>query len=212
MTTAKPKSTREQKIKKLHELLRDPQVLLSDVQSVAGEDASLLGEYLGHMSLLERAIGTGRDDVVEWLICAGAPINSVDEKQNPCLFYAISMQREKAIDLLIKAGAHLHSVDQEGWSALHFAIIGGGTGDPQTSLRIFTRLIDLGLDLEIVTKSPAPLTLIEFVKEREEKNPEFARDIKNVVLAKKEQRVLNEIAKNKRMLGGSQTKKAIKRL
>jgi ankyrin repeat protein len=74
------------------------------------------------LSLLHRAVLSQNEDMIRWLLAAGADVEATIKGQTP-LFYAVSLNFSLSIiELLMSYGASPTSVSAEHWTPLNLAV------------------------------------------------------------------------------------------
>jgi ankyrin len=111
-------------------------------------------ENPGGVSALHIASGSGHADVAEYLLSAGAQVNSRDSKKRTPLIFAAASAQLRTMDMLITASptpADLEACAYDGSTALHFAAFRGAP-------MCLGRLASAGANKEALTiKRESPL-------------------------------------------------------
>jgi ankyrin repeat protein len=125
----------------MRQLARDPQLV--NAYAPDGFQALGLASYFGHF------------DVAEYLIKAGAPVNSPsrNELKAAPIHSAAAAGHEKIVELVLKHGADPNLIEQNGFSPLHVAAQNG-------DMKVIRVLLYGGADLALTTdKAKTPLDL-----------------------------------------------------
>ncbi|KAH9298698.1 hypothetical protein KI387_030380, partial [Taxus chinensis] len=119
------------------------------VRILAGIEPSLTGVNGGDeegWTPLHSAVSSGRDDVVEALLQAGADVSIANNGGRTALHYAASKGRLKIAQVLISHGAKINQKDKFGCTPLHRA---ASAGHPE----LCEMLIEEGADVDATDKT-----------------------------------------------------------